>query len=416
MPFRVASANFTKRFAIAMINQQAADKAAEDAANLLLRIGVAVAFVATPFFQLLSQRAIFILPPIGGALILAAGMVLAPRLSVGDIFAFLLTRIGLAASFLAFWMLLSLLWTPFPSEAGPRLVKALLTLLSVLPVAAALPIRTRAANLYFLPLGVAVTAFAALVLSARAFADDTDPDAHDNLVIGIEAALLMLWPALAATHMRGRATLSASLAIVVVAAAVSVPAPGALAASVFAALAFGAGLWNARLAGRWLGRAGVLCFLLAPLAPLLLGPIVDPAAPPSLRSLKVWNELIVNDGVRILTGHGFNFVSSGIWRGYLPLHAPHSMLFEIWTDLGLIGVLAAAALTRLAFATAAAQSERLAPFWIGALTYIFAMGFFGVATIQAWWITTLALAFGAFAFVVRGDYKTARPTAPKWVG
>ena len=54
-----------------MINQQAVDKASEDAAQLLLRIGVAVAFVATPFFQLLSPRAIFILPPIGGALIFA---------------------------------------------------------------------------------------------------------------------------------------------------------------------------------------------------------------------------------------------------------------------------------------------------------------------------------------------------------
>jgi hypothetical protein len=89
------------------------------------------------------------------------------------------------------------------------------------------------------------------------------------------------------------------------------------------------------------------------------------------------------------------------------------MLFEIWTDLGLVGAVAIAVVTRLAYKAAAVQSERLAPFWIGALTYVYIMGFLGVATSQAWWITMLALALGAFAFVSRGDYKTSRPSAPR---
>jgi hypothetical protein len=396
-----------------MINQQTADKASDDAANLLLRIGVAVVFVATPFFQLLSPRAIFILPPIGGALILAAGLVLAPRLNMRDIFSFLLSGAGLAACFLAFWMLLSLLWTPFPSEAAPRLIKAMLTMASVLPVAAALPPRTRAANLYFLPLGAALTALGAIVLSARIFAGASQSGGED-LVLGVEAALLLLWPALAATHLRNRATLSASLAIIVLAAAVSAPAPGALAATAFAALAFAFAFWNARTTGLWLGRFGAACFIGAPLVPLLIGPLIGPDAAPSLLSMKAWGAMIVSDGVRIFTGHGFNFVNSGYWRGYLPLNTPHSILFQIWTDLGLIGAFAIAALVLLAYRAAAAQPERQAPFWIAALTYVFAMGVFGVASVEAWWITMLALALGAFAFVARGDYKTARPTAPKW--
>jgi hypothetical protein len=396
-----------------MINQQAVDKASEDAAQLLLRIGVAVAFVATPFFQLLSPRVIFILPPIGGALILAASLVLAPRLNMRDIFAFLLSRVGLTASFLGFWMLLSLLWTPFPSEAAPRLVKAMLTVLCVLPVAAALPPRTRVANLYFLPLGAALTALGALVLSARMFAGD-EPGGDEDLVIGMEAALLLLWPALAATHLRNRATLSASLAIVVLAAAVSAPTPGALAATACAALAFVFALWDSRLTGRWLGSFGAACFVFAPLVPLLFGPLIGPNSPPLLLSVKAWGAIIVSDGVRIVTGHGFNFVNSGYPRGYLPPSAPHSMLFHVWTDLGLIGAIAIAALVHLAFQSAAAQPPRQAPFWIGALTYVFAMGAFGIAADQAWWITALALALGAFALVSRGDYKTARPTAPKW--
>ena len=67
----------------------------------------------------------------------------------------------------------------------------------------------------------------------------------------------------------------------------------------------------------------------------------------------------------MITGHGFNFVGSGFWHGYLPAQAPHSILFETWTDLGLIGALAGAALTYLAYDLAANQSARLAPFCLG---------------------------------------------------
>ena len=138
-----------------------------------------------------------------------------------DIFAFLLSPLGLAASFLVFWMLLSLLWTPFPADAAARLIKSLLTLACVLPATASLPARTRAANLYALPLGVALTAVAALVFSAPGLPGAGATEAGENLSIGMEAALLLLWPALAATHLRGRSTLSAALVIVAVAAAAS---------------------------------------------------------------------------------------------------------------------------------------------------------------------------------------------------
>ena len=389
------------------------ERASEDAANLLLRIGVAAAFVAAPVFQLISQRAIFILPPIGGALILSAGLVLAPKTSLRDIFAVSFSRVGLAATFLFFWMLLSLLWTPFPGEAAPRLIKAALTLLAVLPVAASLPARTRVANLYLLPLGVALTAFGALLLGAPFFAVDPASASDENLIIGMEAALLMLWPALAATHLRKRATLSASLAIILAAAAVSVPTPVALSATVIAGLAMGLAFRDARQTGRWIGRIGAALFLFAPLFPLTIFMKLPPDAPLWMQRAKIWREIILNDGVRIITGHGFNFVSSGFWHGYLPQQAPRSMLFEIWTDLGLVGAVAIAVVTRLAYKAAAVQSERLAPFWIGALTYVYIMGFLGVATSQAWWITMLALALGAFAFVSRGDYKTSRPSAPR---
>jgi hypothetical protein len=179
-----------------------------------------------------------------------------------------------------------------------------------------------------------------------------------------------------------------------------------------AALAFTAASANPRKTGRWIGAIGAVSFILAPAIPLLVGPLVGENAFAPLQSLKIWDGILVNDGWRVMTGHGFNFVGSGFWRGYLPAQAPHSILFETWTDLGLIGALAAAALTYLAYDLAARQSVRLAPFCLGGLTYVTAMGAFGAATVQLWWITALALALAAFALAARGDFKTARPTAP----
>jgi hypothetical protein len=395
-----------------MTVNNAADRTAADAANLLLRLGLIVAFVAGPLMLLMSQRSIFILTPIAGALMLAAGLVLAPRLRMREVFSALGSRVGLAALFLAFWALASLLWTPFPSEAAPRLFKIFSTFFCVLPIAASLPARTKANNLYLLPMGVAVAAFGAIFLNMRFFAEIDEVDDDETLIRAVEVMLLLLWPALAATALRNRLTLSASLAIVTLAAAISVYVPAALTATGMAALAFTAASADSSRTARWLGALGAASFILAPALPLLAGPFIGADAPGPLLGLKIWNGMIVNDGVRIITGHGFNFVGSGFSRGYLPLPAPHSILFEAWTDLGLIGALAGAALIYFCYETAAAQSKRLAPFAIGGLTFVTAMGVFGGATLQLWWITALALGLGAFALATRGDYKTDRPTAP----
>lgn len=390
-----------------------ADQAAADAANLLLRLGLVVAFVAAPLALLVSQRSIFILAPIAGALILAGGLLLAPRLRMREIFAFLASRVGLASLFLGSWALASLLWTPFPAEAAPRLFKIFATFLCVLPAAAALPPRSKAANLYLLPLGVALAAFGAILLTTRFSPESDDATDDETLARAVEAILLLLWPALAATALRNRLTLSASLAIVVLAAAVAAHVPAALAATAMAALVFTAGGANPRATGRWIGAFGAASFIFAPVLPLLLGPFIHAEAPTPLVGLKIWNGMIGQDGLRILTGHGFNFVGSGFWHGYLQAQAPHSILFEAWTDLGLVGALGGAALVYLCYEEAAAQSPRLAPFWLGGLTFVTSMGVFGGATLQMWWITALALALAGFALATRGDYKTARPTAPK---
>lgn len=401
-----------------MTAQNAADRASEDAANLLLRLGAAIAFVATPALQLISQRAIFILPPIAAALFLTAGAVLAPRLSARQIFGLYPSPVGLSAAFFGFWMALSLAWTPYPAEAAPRLIKAVLTLLAILPVAASLPERTRTANLYFLPLGVALTAAGALILSTPPFLPaphaSLAAQAGENLAIGVETALLLLWPALAATQMRQRAALSIGVAIVTLAAAMLVPAPIALAANAVAALVFWAAIRRPAAIGRIAGWIAAAVVVFAPAAPWiaeLLGPAG--ATPGVWAGLAAWRDRMAQDGLRLFLGHGFNFVSSGFWRGYLPILTPHSALYEIWTDLGLIGALAAAVLVKSSFCAAGEQTDRIAPYGLAALTYVFMMGAAGAGTTQAWWITSLTICLLAFALLLRGDYKTSRPTAPR---
>ena len=196
------------------------------------------------------------------------------------------------------------------------------------------------------------------------------------------------------------------------AAAIAAYAQPALAATGMAALVFAAANSDPLRTGRWMGALGAASFILAPLIPLLFGPLIGGGAPAPLLGLKTWAAMIASDGIRVVPGHGFNFVGSGAFHGYLPAHAPHSILFEAWTDLGLIGALAGAGLVYLAYEAAAAQSMRLAPFWLAGLTYVTAMGVFGGATLQLWWLTALALALGAFALAARGDFKTERPSAP----
>ena len=398
-----------------MTTPQAANQATADAANLLLRIGLFVAFVVVPLALLVSPRSIFILSPIAGALVFAGGLVLSPRMRMNEIFAFLFSRIGLAGVFIGLWCLISLLWTPFPAEAGPRLLKLVSTFLAVLPVAAALPARSKAANLYLLPLGVAAAAFGAIFAILSLSAQSEEIGDNENLIRATEMMLLLLWPALAAATLRNRLTLAAALGIVVLAVAVTIRLPAALGATGIAALAYALALADQKTTGRWIGVLGAVSFLFAPALPLLLGPFFDLDAIAPLAGLKVWHNVLIGDGVRILTGHGFSYVASGGFHSYLPPLAPQSMLFEVWTDLGIVGAAGTAALVYLCYEAAAAQSPRVAPYWIGGLTYVTALGVFGGATVQLWWITALALSLAGYAVAMRGDYKTDRPTAPKRV-
>ncbi|MCW2284222.1 hypothetical protein M2323_003595 [Rhodoblastus acidophilus] len=386
------------------------DQTSANVAHLLVRLSLILAFIITPVVLLVSQRAIFVLSSVALALVLAAGPLLAERMRMKAAFAFLISPVGIVCMFLTVWASTSLLWTPFPGEATPRLLKIVSTFLCVLPVAHVLPARSRAANLYVLPIGVAVASVGASVLSASLSTKMLDPATMRTLLDAMTFVLLLLWPAVMAAFLRGRIKLAASLAIIAVIASLSVHSTSALVATAAAALAFLLSRRDTLKTSLWIGRVGAAAFILAPLAPLLIAPLVG--AFNGFSWLKVWNGIIFTDGVRLLTGHGFNYVASGYVHGYLGAETPKSLLFEIWTDLGVLGALSSAALLFLAYRLAAVQTANTAPYWIGALTFVATLGFLGGATLQLWWITALALGLVALVLATRGDFQTERPTAP----
>ncbi|MCW2274042.1 hypothetical protein GJ654_06360 [Rhodoblastus acidophilus] len=347
------------------------------------------------------------------ALVLAAGPLLAQRMRIKEAFAFLVSPVGIGCIFVTVWASASLLWTPFPGEAAPRLLKIVSTFLSVLPVAHVLPARSRAANLYVLPIGVLTASAGAILLSASLSAKPQDSVTTRTLLDAMTFLLLLSWPAMMAAFLRGRTKLAASLAIIVIIASLFVHSTIALAATAAGGLAYVFSRRDAARTGLWIGRFGAAGFMLAPFIPLALAPLLGGFT--GFSWLKVWNGVIFADGVRLVTGHGFNYVASGYVHGYLGAETPKSLLFEIWTDLGALGALSSAAVLFCAFRLAAVQTANTAPYWIGALTFVATLGVLGGATLQLWWITALALALVALILATRGDFQTERPTAPRQV-
>src|ERR1035437_4094713 len=136
-----------------------------DAAQLLVRLGMALIAIAVPCGAVVSRRLIFSLMPVGGILILT-GVALAPsRRSLGQFRAALLSPTGLTALFLIGWSALSLVWTPFAATAGEGFLKKSANALLAACVAAFLPDRTKTSNLYLLPIGTAAAALATFIVA-----------------------------------------------------------------------------------------------------------------------------------------------------------------------------------------------------------------------------------------------------------
>ena len=148
---------------MAQLSDASRSDAATDAAQLLSRIGYAALAVATPSAATLSSRAMFVLFPVGVALLLVAAT-LDPVAGVGTrLRALAASPVAWAAVALFAWACLSLLWTPFPIPGAQRLLKIAMTALAAAAVIVTARDHLRATDLYLFPIGV-------LMLMATIFA------------------------------------------------------------------------------------------------------------------------------------------------------------------------------------------------------------------------------------------------------
>ena len=390
------------------------DDPAAAAARLLVRLGLAGLAIGVPVAALLSRRAVFMIFPVGAALILAGAMLRSGGEGLRRFARGLGSPAGLAAALLAGWAAVSLLWTPYAADAQEHLSKMAGTIGLAAVACAALPRRTRIADFYLFPIGLAMAA-AGLVALVLTLGPQLPAEADNSLQErGVTTLVILLWPSLAALGVRKHWTLAISLTIAVTGAAIVAWSPAALIALAAGAFAFTAARSDQRRANLALAAAAAALILIAPLLPQIAKLALN-AKNADLRAdfqpIAAWAAVIKGDLPRVFTGHGLDAASRGLVAGVLPAATPRTVLFELWFDLGIVGAGACAALAATGF-LAAGRSGRTAGAAVTAtLTSALTLAIIGQNTTQMWWITLLGVAAIACAGVIRTQYQTIRPKA-----
>ncbi len=389
---------------------------AADAARLLGWVGFALLMVGAPLAGVVSRRALFILLPIGTGLLLSASTVSASGRGRAALRGALRHPIGLAAIFLFAWGGLSLLWTPVPRAAAPLFIGLLVTAALSVLVIAYVPERRPHPVLALLPVGVAVTALATLGLALfgpASFRGGTefDPSLLERSVLTLA---VLVWPALGALVVFGRWRLAAALAVVVAATVSISRAPIAMAVFAIAAVTFAQAMLRPGRVARTAALATVVLVGLAPLLPFALAPLASALSPvgrSTVAAMTDWRAIVVADGARLVTGHGLDTARRGVVVGVLPGHAPRTILFSIWYELGVLGAFALAAVFALGLAAAGRANRAAAPAVLGGMVAVLAITAFGVATEQSWFATLAGLQAVALGLLCRWSRIGVRPQA-----
>jgi hypothetical protein len=383
---------------------------AADAARLLFVVAFAVLFVATPLAAAVSRQAIYSLLPIGAILTLVAASLSTETNGIEVASTRLRSLTAFIGLSLVLWAALSIIWTPFPAEAGVRVLKGVVTAALVISAAAIIASRSVGPDALMLPGGLAATAFAVVVVSlvGAPGAAQVEPDGTTTLDRAAIALVLLVWPALAVLALRGlpaaAGALAAALAIAVFAAGLPV---GILALGA-GALVYGAARFRRGRTRLVLGVLFAALILVCPLIPLAAR-LAGANLPDGLTPLKIWGDILAADGARIFTGHGLDTATRGIAYGYLPPRAPRSLLFEVWYELGIVGAALAALFTYRIFMALGRAPRLVAPYLLAGFTTGLTVTILGLGTAQVWWLTLVGLDVLAFAITAKGHYGT-RPS------
>jgi hypothetical protein len=392
---------------------------AADAAKLLFVVAFAILFVATPLAATISRQAIYSLLPIGAILVLVAASLSIETSGLEVASTRLVTLTATVGLCLVLWAGLSIIWTPFPAEAAVRVAKGVLTGILVISAAAILASRPVGPDALVLPCGLAAAACAVVLVSLIGIPGplQIEPDGTTPLDRAAIVLVLLVWPALAVLALRGLPAGAGALAAAIAIAVFAARLPVGILALGAGALAYGA----ARLRrGRTRFVLGVLfagLILFCPLIPLALKLVGGNDLPDLLVPLKIWGDILAADGARIVTGHGLDTATRGIAYAYLPARTPHSLLFEIWYELGIVGAAVAALFTYRIFMALGRAPRVLAPYLLAGLTTGLTVTILGLGTAQVWWLTLVGLDVLAFAVTAKGHYGTrpsviARQRAP----
>jgi hypothetical protein len=225
---------------------------------------------------------------------------------------------------------------------------------------------------------------------------------------------ILLWPAMGWLRSRGRHPESLLLALVAALATMLGPSALPLQGLAAGAIVFGLAAASPRLGAAL--TAGVMAGLLlvAPLLPFLLRPLValilgDGSG--AVAHLDAWRDVVLNEPVRLITGHGFETALRSRYVGFLPQATPSTLLFEIWYELGIVGAWAAAVALGASARRAGRDHPLLVPGILAAFATAFAFACLGIGTAQVWFLTTLAAAVLIFVAAERGQFRTTRPKA-----
>jgi hypothetical protein len=384
-----------------------------DAAAMLRRLGFAILFFAVPLAALFTRRALVVMAPLAVILLVLASVLDGSARHAWDkLTALAASAGGVAGLVLLFWAGLSLVWTPFLPQASERLLNIIGMALMGLGGYLAIPERMRSANLYLLPVGVGLAALSAISLTITG-GSRIDPEGL-SLERGMLMLVLLLWPAIAWLHSRGRNLEAIGLALAVGVCSLLTRDGLPLYGLAAGAVVFVITAWNPVFGSRLTGfvMAGLLLF--APVLPFILKPVAAGllgANSPTALGLEVWRRIILEEPLRLLTGHGLETALRGRFFGLVPPSAPSTLLFEIWYELGLVGAAAGSVLLYQAVIGAKSHRASVAPGIMAAFACAYTLGCLGIGTAQVWWFTALVVLVLIFVAIERGQFRTERPKA-----
>ncbi|MBO1904177.1 peptide ABC transporter permease [Microvirga sp. 3-52] len=384
-----------------------------DAAAMLRRLGFAILFFAVPLAALFTRRALVVMAPLAVILLVLASVLDGSARHAWDkLTALAASAGGVAGLVLLFWAGLSLVWTPFLPQASERLLNIIGMALMGLGGYLAIPERMRSANLYLLPVGVGLAALIAISLTITG-GSRIDPEGL-SLERGMLMLVLLLWPAIAWLHSRGRNLEAIGLALAVGVCSLLTRDGLPLYGLAAGAVVFVITAWNPVFGSRLTGfvMAGLLLF--APVLPFILKPVAAGllgANSPTALGLEVWRRVILEEPLRLLTGHGLETALRGRFFGLVPASAPSTLLFEIWYELGLVGAAAGSVLLYQAVIGAKSHRASVAPGIMAAFACAYTLGCLGIGTAQVWWFTALVVLVLIFVAIERGQFRTKRPKA-----